>query len=175
MFHFISTNNVPMKREKKNLLKKKKKIIINQILWEYKLSEQKNSDSSSDAVVYIIYIHELQQRTRFSLLFGCHCNSPTGASLSHRKWMKSYSFALTLTCKTKEKKIERLHRFLIKPKHGFSDKFAGEKIKPCKELGLISSYDQVACSQAVWCNGLLSLSMAVILLLLHLHFKERSK
>lgn len=27
-----------------------------------------------------------------------HCSSPTGASLSHRKWMKSYNFALTLTC-----------------------------------------------------------------------------
>lgn len=26
-----------------------------------------------------------------------HCSSPTGASLSHRKWMKSYSWALTLT------------------------------------------------------------------------------
>lgn len=27
-----------------------------------------------------------------------HCNSPTGASLSHRWWMKSYRFPLTLTC-----------------------------------------------------------------------------
>lgn len=27
-----------------------------------------------------------------------YCSSPTGASFSHRQWMKSYSFALTLTC-----------------------------------------------------------------------------
>lgn len=35
----------------------------------------------------------------------CHRSSPTGASLSHKKWMKSYSFALTLTCSKFEVKV----------------------------------------------------------------------
>ena len=60
-----------------------------------------------------------------SLLLGRHCNSPTGASLSHRKWMKSYSFALTLTCNHGKKYT---NFFFIKPEHEFLNLFLREII-----------------------------------------------
>jgi hypothetical protein len=54
------------------------------------------AQKSSDPLVWIAAVSKMTQN--FFHVAIIYCSSPTGASFSHRQWMKSYSFALTLTC-----------------------------------------------------------------------------
>ena len=54
------------------------------------------AQKSSNSFRWIAAVSKMTQN--FFYVSIIYCSSPTGASFSHRQWMKSYSFALTLTC-----------------------------------------------------------------------------